>query len=252
MLELSSATTKDLLRRPSTRLAIAAAAALVALIPHVPAPGASSSDQIRLTLEFGATTIILITHLFAGITAVHAASGDADRGFAPEIQAAPRRPHRTHVERFLGILGATTLVLAGLATVAVLAWVSGGVEFAKILPMLGAFAATIPSAAAFAAFGIAVGRFARSELAVLLVIFVPWVPGALHAAHAPELLGAAVGAVLPPISGPIHPRDVAFDRGVAATAAGISIAVTLLQTTAWLILASTPPRVRATTSQESS
>lgn len=235
---LRAATATDLLRRPSTRLAIVAAAALVALIPHVPAPGASVRDQTRLTLELGTTSIVLIVQMFAGVTAVFAGSPDGDRGQSPEILAAPTSHARSMIARLVGTLQVAALLLGLLVAVMLGTWTATGIPVSAIAGMTAPLLAALAGSAAFAALGVALGRLLRPDLAVLLVIVVPLVPPACAATNAPQLLSAALSAALPPIAGPIHARPYAFGGEIAATRDLLHVLAALVQAIAWTTLAS--------------
>ncbi len=238
---LRAATATDLLRRPSTRLAIVAAAALVALIPHVPAPGASVRDQTRLTLELGTTSIVLIAQMFAGVTAVFAGSSDGDRGQSPEILAAPTSATRSTIERLLGTLQVASLLLTVLVAVMLGTWTAAGIPVREIARMAAPLIAALAGSAAFAALGLALGRLLRSDLAVLLVILIPFVPPACSAANGPPLLTSALAAALPPIAGPIHARPYAFGGEVAGSRDLLHTLAALVQAVAWTLLGSTAP-----------
>lgn len=235
---LRAATATDLLRRPSTRLAIVAAAAIVALIPHVPAPGASARDQARLTLELGATSIALIVQVFAGVTAVFAGSADGDRGLNPEILAAPAPPARATIARLLGTLQVAALLLAVLVVVMIASWAAVGIPLGQIARMATPLLAALAGSTAFAAIGFALGRLLRSDLAVLLVILIPLVPSVCDATNAPELLKAILSATMPPIAGPVHARPYAFGGEVATSRDVLLTSAALLQAAAWTLLAS--------------
>lgn len=233
---LRAATAQDLLRRPSTRLAIVAAAALVALIPHVPAPGASLRDQTRLTLELGTTSVVLIVQIFAGVTAVFAASAEGDRGQSPEILAAPVARARSTVARLFGILQVAALLLGTLVAVMLATWTPSGIPLSDLARMAPPLAAALAGSAAFAALGIALGRATRPDLAVLLVVLLPLVPPICSATNAPRLLVGALSAALPPIAGPVHARPYAFRGEVAALSDLLSSLAAIVQAGAWVTL----------------
>lgn len=237
MTGLRAATAKDLLRRPSTRLAIVAAAALVTLIPHVPAPGASLRDQTRLTLELGTTSVVLIVQLFAGVTAVFAASAEGDRGQSSEILAAPTSRARSTIARLLGIWQVAALLLGLLVAVMLVSWTPAGVPSSDLARMAPPLAAALAGAAAFAALGLALGRGTRPDLAVLLVVVLPLIPSACSATNAPRLILGALSAALPPIAGPVHARPYAFGGEVAALSDALSALAALVQAAAWTVLA---------------
>jgi hypothetical protein len=228
-----------------------AAAALVALIPHVPAPGASLRDQTRLTLELGTTSVVLIVQVFAGVTAVFASSPEGDRGQSPEILAAPTSRARSTIARLFGIWQVAALLLGALVAVMLATWTPAGVPLSDLARMAPPLTAALAGAVAFAALGIAFGRAARPDLAVLLVVVLPLIPPACAATNAPRLVLGALSATLPPIAGPIHARPYAFGGEVAALSDTLSTLAALAQAAAWTTLAASATVGARSRTQES-